>query len=668
MQMNSIIRNYVSCYYKDSVVFERRGKVKNIKKKIMIIGSLFAICLTTMDSDIVQAASWQQNDIGWWWQEDDFSYPVNTWKSINGKWYFFNENGYMLEQGWHWINGKCYYMYESGAMASDTWIGENYVDASGEWIEDKKPVQAQWKQQGNRWWYQRADGSYPINGWEQIKGSWFYFDSTGYMYEQGWHWIDGKCYYMYESGAMAYDTWIDGCYVNASGMWIENMQAQWKQQGNRWWYQRADGSYPMNCWEKINDVWYHFDLSGWMQTGWIEIGGKWYYLNSSGAMASNCWIGNYYLGYDGVMLINAWTPDGYYVGENGAYIEGIHNGLTSRWKEEMLQLINIERAKEGLAALELYNPINHTAQIKAEDMNATGILDHYSGTLGYFSNQYESIGLFYSCGGENIAFGYLSVKDVLNGWMNSSGHRANILNPNYTHVGFGYCNNYWVQQFVGSPEMGETMNCIYCGSKIRTDKNYFTSKDAEGNIYNIYQCLNCYQLNEKCPKCEKGFFKECGLTNLGSISSKCDVCGHNQSQTCITNCPSCNDRILHNSRAVEYKITFDSTKTYDGTSYVKEYGCYFQQIAIDPIVCTSCDKFAIPESSENYEECFAKLKDNLDKKYNAYSIYDYITWEKVVRYELIESDGNTDYYRPVYKFVDTPKVTSMDELIGEKEI
>lgn len=72
--------------------------------------------------------------------------------------------------------------------------------------------------------------------------------------------------------------------------------------------------------------------------------------------------------------------------------------------------------------------------------------------------------------------------------------------------------------------------------------------------------------------------------------------------------------------------------------------------------------------SENYEECFAKLKDNLDKKYNAYSIYDYITWEKVVRYELIESDGNTDYYRPVYKFVDTPKVTSMDELIGEKEI
>lgn len=634
----------------------------------MIIGSLFAICLITMDSDIVQAASWQQNDIGWWWQEDDFSYPVNTWKSINGKWYFFNENGYMLEQGWYWINGKCYYMYESGAMASDTWIGENYVDTSGEWIEDKKPVQAQWKQQGNRWWYQRADGSYPINGWEQIKGSWFYFDSTGYMYEQGWHWIDGKCYYMYESGAMAYDTWIDGCYVNASGMWIENMQAQWKQQGNRWWYQRADGSYPMNCWEKINDVWYHFDLSGWMQTGWIETGGKWYYLNSSGAMASNCWIGNYYLGYDGVMLINAWTPDGYYVGEDGAYIEGVHNGLTSRWKEEMLQLINIERAKEGLAALELYNPINHTAQIKAEDMNATGILDHYSGTLGYFSNQYESIGLFYSCGGENIAFGYLSVKDVLNGWMNSSGHRANILNPNYTHVGFGYCNDYWVQQFVGSPEMGETMNCIYCGSKIRTDKNYFTSKDAEGNIYNIYQCLNCYQLNEKCPKCEKGFFKECGLTNLGSISSKCDVCGHNQSQTCITNCPSCNNRILHNSRAVEYKITFDSTKTYDGTSYAKEYGCYFQQIVIDPIVCTSCDKFAIPESLGSYEECFAKLKDNLDKKYHAYSIYDYITWEKVVRYELIESDGNTDYYRPVYKFVDTPKVTSMDELIGEKEI
>ena len=68
----------------------------------------------------VSAASWQQNSTGWWWQEDDSSYPTSTWKSIYGKWFYFDSYGYMLGEGWHWIDGKCIYMYSGGDMAENT--------------------------------------------------------------------------------------------------------------------------------------------------------------------------------------------------------------------------------------------------------------------------------------------------------------------------------------------------------------------------------------------------------------------------------------------------------------------------------------------------------------------------------------------------------------------
>jgi N-acetylmuramoyl-L-alanine amidase len=61
----------------------------------------------------------------------------------------------------------------------------------------------------------------------------------------------------------------------------------WIQQGGRWWYRHADGSYTTSGWEKIGGTWYYFDAAGWMKTGWVLLGDKWYYLKSSGAMACN---------------------------------------------------------------------------------------------------------------------------------------------------------------------------------------------------------------------------------------------------------------------------------------------------------------------------------------------------------------------------------------------
>ena len=117
-------------------------------------------------------------------------------------------------------------------------------------------------------------------------------------------------------------------------------------------------------------------------------------------------------------------------------------------QEQMLSAVNKERAKVGVAPLKLYNPINETSQVKAKDMYQTGVFSHYSETLGYFYNQYDNAGLFYMAGGENIAMGQDSVASVMNSWMNSEGHRENILNEKYTYLGVGYYNGYWVQQFL----------------------------------------------------------------------------------------------------------------------------------------------------------------------------------------------------------------------------
>ena len=213
-------------------------KIKEVLKKSVAL-ALMTIMVAATPANI-NAASWQQNNTGWWWLEDDGSYPASTWKSINGKWYYFDSYGYMLGEGWHWINGKCYYMYAGGANASDTWIDGSYVDASGAWVPGAQP--AQWMITNGRWWYLNEDGSYPANEWKAINGKWYYFDAEGWMLDKGWHWIDGKCYYMYAGGANASDTWIDGYYVNVSGEWVPPKD-QWISSGKRWWYKHGDGSY-----------------------------------------------------------------------------------------------------------------------------------------------------------------------------------------------------------------------------------------------------------------------------------------------------------------------------------------------------------------------------------------------------------------------------------------
>ncbi len=127
---------------------------------------------------------------------------------------------------------------------------------------------------------------------------------------------------------------------------------------------------------------------------------------------------------------------------------------TSEQAEAVLKLVNQERTKQGLQALTLDKKLNNVAQLKAEDMRNKNYFDHNSPTYGSPFDLMRSQGVDYRTAGENIAAGQTSAQKVMTDWMNSSGHRANILNGNYKKLGVGYCTGgsygtYWVQEFTG---------------------------------------------------------------------------------------------------------------------------------------------------------------------------------------------------------------------------
>ncbi len=120
--------------------------------------------------------------------------------------------------------------------------------------------------------------------------------------------------------------------------------------------------------------------------------------------------------------------------------------------DEVLELVNIERSKVGLKALTLSNDLTNVATVKAQDMADNGYFDHTSPNYGSPFEMMKHFGIQYRSAGENIAAGQKTAQEVMNSWMNSSGHRANILNSDYEQIGIGYVTGgkygtYWVQMF-----------------------------------------------------------------------------------------------------------------------------------------------------------------------------------------------------------------------------
>jgi uncharacterized YkwD family protein/spore coat assembly protein SafA len=128
------------------------------------------------------------------------------------------------------------------------------------------------------------------------------------------------------------------------------------------------------------------------------------------------------------------------------------NGM-SALESQVITLVNKERVSRGLMALKTGSTLSYVARLKSQDMVNKGYFSHTSPTYGSPFNMMEHFGISFSAAGENIAYGQPTAASVMTAWMNSPGHRANILNPSYTYIGVGAAKNsrgviYWTQEFI----------------------------------------------------------------------------------------------------------------------------------------------------------------------------------------------------------------------------
>ena len=198
-------------------------------------------------------------------------------------------------------------------------------------------------------WYEYSDGTYENSGFKKIENETYYFTSNGYV-KTGWLSVNNNWYFFKNSGCMVTSNWAgsyymgsegkmktnaftpDGYYCGADGVYVRNA---WVNHNGNYYYMDANGLMTKNAW--VGD--YYLGADGVMKTNtftpdgyyvgsdgayyrnrWIKYENKYYYTNSAGLIVKNAWIGAYYLGSDGVMIVNSFTPDGYYVGADGAYL------------------------------------------------------------------------------------------------------------------------------------------------------------------------------------------------------------------------------------------------------------------------------------------------------------------------------------------------------------
>lgn len=123
----------------------------------------------------------------------------------------------------------------------------------------------------------------------------------------------------------------------------------------------------------------------------------------------------------------------------------------SAYERRVAELVNEIRRQNGLGELTLNEALCDVAREKSRDMKTLGYFDHTSPTYGSPFDMMKTFGITYRAAGENIAMGYPTPESVVEGWMHSDGHRANILNPSFSEIGMGYVadGHYWTQMFIG---------------------------------------------------------------------------------------------------------------------------------------------------------------------------------------------------------------------------
>ena len=212
-------------------------RMKKFIKKIAIAVLAGTITFSIVPAT-VQAAGWKQNKNGYWWQENDYSYPKNQWKTIYGKQYHFNSKGYM-DTDWTKVDGKWYYFGGKNDGAKKTYWQK--VRGKYYWLGRDGVMRTGWQNvYGKYYWLGGSNDGAMKTGWQKVGGKYYLLGNNGDMksgwqtvyrkkyylggandgsMKTGWQQIGGYWYYFggVNDGSLKVDTWVNGYYVDKTG-------------------------------------------------------------------------------------------------------------------------------------------------------------------------------------------------------------------------------------------------------------------------------------------------------------------------------------------------------------------------------------------------------------------------------------------------------------------
>lgn len=415
-------------------------EVSGMKKSIFkILGT--AALSALLFSSAAYAGQWEWNGSVWKYKNDNGQYSSDCWQWIDGdnngiaECYRFDGNGilyvstvvdgYMVDGNGAWIENRVVQVKNTaqvnGGNAADNG-GQNSNNSTSESGQNNQQnVQEGWYLQNNLWRY-RYHGADLADTWRNISGKKYYFQEDGYM-ATDFQSIDGDTYYFNSDGSLQTKTFLkNGVHYVISGkdgvITDEIDDSDWSD------YKKANqGS----------------GSSGSSGSGSNGSG-------SSGSGSGNSGANGSGSGSPGSSGGNTGSGSS----DGGSSSGGSANAGddSSDYAYQVYELVNQERAAAGKEALEWNSEVAEKAQIRAEEL-----VDKFSHDRPDGSSCFTVLDGIDNMGcGENIAMGQRNPSSVMNSWMNSSGHKANILRDNFTDIGVGCYESggtlHWVQLFI----------------------------------------------------------------------------------------------------------------------------------------------------------------------------------------------------------------------------
>ena len=283
-----------------------------------LLGGVLGILLLTPVSQV--KADWKRDNVGWWYSLNNGSYLKNRGVDIDGKWYRFDDRGYMMtgwqpiaevnatslkkinwsyfdpvngdqKIGWQNIDGKWYYLTRSGAL-----IGEQYIDGKSYYFD---PVNGDMKTgwisnpgyNGTDWNYYDPVSGEKATGWRNIDGKWYYFLHHAL---KGFQKIGDKSYYFDPVNSDMKTGWISKQGYPGLEWYYYDLESGkqlsgWQEIDGKKYYLTSRGAYSGQIYT-IDEKRYYFDpVTREVITGWFELSGNKYYAdpNDGGALASS---------------------------------------------------------------------------------------------------------------------------------------------------------------------------------------------------------------------------------------------------------------------------------------------------------------------------------------------------------------------------------------------